>query len=89
MSRTKHEPQVSHEELREQLAEEARRLRSMAAGVRARVKAPNLEEYIRTGRGPVYQRDSAAWRRDIDAAYAFDAAAARLEEALRSAARGL
>lgn len=76
-------PQVSHEELQRQVAEQAEHLRSLAASVRARLPAPDVSEYVRTGRGPAYQRDREAWLRNIDVAYAFEAAASRLEEALR------
>ncbi len=75
---------MSHAELCRQMADEAQRLRSLAVAVRDRVKAPTLEEYVRSGRGPAYRRDRETWQRNAHVAYAFDAAASQLEQALAS-----
>jgi len=86
MSRTrKHEQGMGLEDLRQQLAEEAQRLRSLGAAVRASGKAPVLEEYIRSGRGPAYQRDNEAWMKNVHVAYAFEEAAWLLEQTVTSA----
>jgi hypothetical protein len=66
------------------MADEAQRLRSLAATVRGRVKVPVIEEYLRSGRGPAYQRDYERWSKNEGVAEAFDRAAYRLEEALAS-----
>ena len=78
------EPEVSHAQLCQQMAEEAQRLRLLAATVRERVKVPVIEEYVRSGRGPSYQRDYERWSKNEGVAEAFDRAAYRLEEALAS-----
>ena len=70
--------------LMDQMTQEARRLRSLADSVRARSRGPDLEEYIRRGRGPAYQRDREEWMKCVHAAYAFEEAASRLEQALAS-----
>lgn len=69
-------------ELRQQLSEQAARLRSLAAAGRERGKPPVLEEYVRAGRGSAYRRAEAEWFKTLDAIYAFEGAAARLEESL-------
>ena len=75
--------QCEHE-LRRQLVDEARRLRLLATAVRSRVTRPELEEYVQSGRGPAYQRDYEAWMKSTQAAYAYEEAASRLEQALGS-----
>lgn len=86
-SRTKsRQPELTRTELRRQLTDEAQRLRSLAAAVRGRMKAPKVEEYVRTGRGPAYQRDHDKWMQILHVAYAFEGAAYRLEEELESPA---
>jgi hypothetical protein len=77
--------QQLEQELRQQLADEAQHLRSLAAAVRVRLPTPKYDEYKQTGRAPYFQRDNETWVKNIDAAYAYDEAAARLEEALRRA----
>ena len=72
------------DDLGRQLCEQAGRLRSLAEAVRSDGSPPDITEYVKTGRGPVYQRDNARWVRRLGVAYAFEAAAARLEEELRS-----
>jgi len=85
MSRTSSkETQSVPTDLREQVASEARRLRSLADAVRAQATVPNLGEYVRSGRGPAYQRDHAAWMKVANAAGALDRAAFELEQTLTS-----
>lgn len=79
-------PEVSHEALCREMAEEARRLRSLAESVRASSESPVLEEYLRAGRGPAYQRDRDKRVKTLHVAYAYDEAASRLEETLASPA---
>lgn len=79
--------ELGGDELRQQIADEARRLRSLAAMVRARSVAPNLSQYVRSGRGPAYQRDHAAWMKAASAAHALDDAAMRLEQAVAASGR--
>lgn len=76
--------EMGREELRKQLTEEAARLRSLAASVRARSQKPELAQYISSCRGPTYQRDYETWLRNAHAAGAFDEAASRLEQMLAS-----
>ena len=73
-----------NEDLKQQLKQEANRLRELAGSVRAGVERPDLKGYVRSGRGPKYQEANDAYMGTLHAAEALKEAAYYLEQATSS-----
>ena len=84
MMHTRQHTGLDTADLKQELLDEAYRLRGLAELLRLQSPPPVLEHYIRSGRGPLYQRDRDAWMKTTHVAHAFDEAASRLEQVLAS-----